>query len=100
MIRSREELLEQIRTRLGDDDSDDAIALVEDVSDTLGDFETRANGDGVDWKKKYEDNDKEWRKKYRDRFFEGGTSDNDDNNDNDDAENKPLTFENLFKQGE
>lgn len=97
-VRTREEILEQVRTRLGDDASDEAIALVEDISDTISDYETRANGDGTDWKSRYEENDKEWRKKYRDRFFNGGTDDN--NDDVSEPEEKPLTFEDLFKEKE
>lgn len=97
-VRTREEILEQVRTRLGDDASDEAIALVEDISDTMSDYEARANGDGTDWKSKYEENDKEWRKKYRDRFFSGGTDDN--NDDGSDVEETPLTFEDLFKEKE
>ena len=97
-VRTIEEILEQVRTRLGDDTSDEAIALVEDISDTISDYETRANGDGTDWKSKYEENDKEWRKKYRDRFFNGGTDDNNDNGSEPDE--KPLTFEELFEEKE
>ena len=95
-VRTRDELLNSIRARIGDDTSDDAIALIEDIQDTMTDFENRANGDGTDWKKKYEDNDKEWRTKYRDRFFSGGA--NDDNTDPEPT-TKQLTFEELFKEG-
>lgn len=95
-IRSRDELLTSIRARLGDDTSDDALALIEDVQDTMTDYENRANGDGVDWKKKYEDNDKEWRTKYRDRFFNSGTDPVDDVPD---PTPKRLTYEQLFKEG-
>lgn len=95
-IRSRDELLNSIRTRIGDDTSDEAISLIEDIQDTMADYENRASGDGIDWKKKYEDNDKEWRTKYRDRFFSGGGGD--DDSDPDPAP-KRLTFDELFKEG-
>lgn len=95
-IRTRDELLNSIRARIGDDTSDDALALIEDVNDTMTDFENRANGDGTDWKKKYEDNDKEWRTKYRDRFFNGGAEQDDDIPD---PAPKRLTFDELFKEG-
>lgn len=64
-IISKEELLKKISERIGDDNSDEALSLLEDVSDTIADFERR---DSEDWKTKYEENDAEWRKKYRDRF--------------------------------
>lgn len=73
-IKTQEELLTSIRGLLADDTSDEAISLLEDVTDTLGSFSS-TNNDNEDWKKKYEENDKEWRQKYRDRFFNTGSSD-------------------------
>ena len=53
-VRTCEEILNTIRARIGDDTSDEAISLVEDVTDTLADMENRAKGDGVNWREKYE----------------------------------------------
>lgn len=68
-VRTREEILESIRTRVGKDTDDDTISFIEDVTDTLTDLETKANGSGEDWEKKYRENDESWRKKYTERFF-------------------------------
>lgn len=68
---SKEDLLKRISERIGEDNSDEVLSLLEDVSDTITYFEKR---DSEDWKTKYEENDAEWRKKYRERF-ENGTSD-------------------------
>lgn len=68
MVRTKDEILASIRTRIGDDTSDEAIALVEDINDSFDDLSTRLNEAG-DWKAKYEENDKEWREKYTERFF-------------------------------
>lgn len=95
-IRTRDELLDAVRARIGDDTSDEAIAFIEDIQDTLNNYENNANNDGTDWKKKYEDNDKEWRTKYRDRFFSGGGTQDDDDPD---PTPKRLTFDELFKEG-
>lgn len=65
-IRTRAELMESIRARIGEDDSDEAITLIEDINDTLTDFESRGS---EDWKGRYEENDREWRRKYKERFF-------------------------------
>lgn len=73
-VRTQEELLTSIRGLLPDDTSDEAISLLEDLTDTLGSF-SNTNNDNEDWKKKYEENDKEWRQKYRDRFFNTGSND-------------------------
>lgn len=62
-VRTRDELLESIRSIVPDVTSDSAITLIEDVTDTFAD---RAE----DWKARYETNDKEWRERYTSRFFE------------------------------
>lgn len=69
-IKTKEELLNSISARLGDDTGDEALALIEDVTDTLGDYESRVS-DSTNWKQKFEENDREWREKYKSRFFEG-----------------------------
>lgn len=97
-VRSKEEIIAQISARVGDDNSDEAIALIEDVSDTL---EALAGdkGDEKDWKSEAERIDKEWREKYKARFTAG--SDKDDTSFEDKGEpNKELTYENLFKEKE
>lgn len=98
-VKTMEELMESVRTRLGDDQSDEALALLEDISDTYSDMQSRTSG-GEDWKKKYEENDAEWRQKYRDRFFnKSNNNDDDDGDDGGGNSNKPLTFDELFKEG-
>lgn len=96
-VRTREEILNSIRTHIGDDASDEALALVEDLTDTITDFEQKANNDGQNWKQKYEENDAAWRKKYRDRFFSGSSGDDDD--EPEPPNKKNYSFENLFKEG-
>ena len=68
-VKATEDVMSTLRAILKDDTSDEAISLVEDVYDTLNDLTEKAAGDGVDWKSKYEENDRSWREKYRDRFF-------------------------------
>ena len=100
-VLTKEQVMEQVKTRIGDDTSDEALKFLEDLSDTVNDYESRANGDGTDWKAKYEENDKEWRTKYRERFF--APVENDEGNDSshkgadDDDTEAPKTFDDLFK---
>lgn len=68
-VKTREELLNAIKTKLGDGTDDESIAILEDVTDTFTDLEKKASGDGTDWKKKYEENEASWRKKYTERFY-------------------------------
>lgn len=99
MVRNKEELLAAIRTRIGDDTSDEALALVEDINDSFDDLSNRVNEAG-DWKAKYEENDKQWRDKYRERFF--APTDEDDPLTKEMQQEEPdkpkvLRYEDLFK---
>lgn len=93
-VKTREEILESFKTRLGENPDDKSISFLEDVADTLDDFEKRAKGDGTDWKSKYEENDANWRKKYTERFF----SDEPEPEPKPEPDNTPLTFSDLFKE--
>lgn len=64
-IRTKDELLTMIRDNV--ENGDTLVSIIEDVSDTIDDYESRS--DGENWKEKYEENDKEWREKYISRFF-------------------------------
>lgn len=66
-VRSREELITTVTSMFGENPSDEQISLLEDITDTVEDYEDRIS-DTTDWKTKYEENDKEWRKRYIDRF--------------------------------
>ena len=100
----RDEIMNRIKARIGEDTSDDAIKLVEDLSDTLNDYESRL---GEDWKSKYEVNDREWRQKYRDRFFmsaDNGETTPDavvtDNQNDLESEGNVKSFDELFTEKE
>lgn len=103
-VKTRDEIMEAIKARLGDDTSDEALAIIEDVNDTFSDYETRATDD---WKTKYYELDSNWRKRYRDRFFQSpGNKETDKEevvNDNEEDlkdEDEEKTFESLFEEKE
>lgn len=103
-VRTRDEILAAIRSRLGDDTSDDALTIIEDIDDTFKDYETRT---GEDWKSKYDELDAQWRKRYRDRFFQkadnGETTPDDVNDDNEEdlkEESEVKDFDELFTEKE
>lgn len=98
-IKTREEIMESIRTRFAEDSSDETLSLIEDVSDTLTDFEAKAKGDGKDWKAEAERIDKEWREKYKARFFDGGNPAPEPEPE-EPEDQKILTYDELFKEGE
>lgn len=97
MIKTKEEILNQIRDMIGDSTDDSALSILEDVTDTYADLETRA-ADNTDWQARYNQLDQEWRQRYRDRF----TSGSDDPATPPDPDPEPdetiMTFEELFKE--
>lgn len=97
-VKTREEILESFRTRLGENPDDESISFLEDVTDTLNDFEARANSDGTDWKSKYEENDANWRKKYTERFFSDEPELTPKPDPKTELDNTPRTFSDLFKE--
>lgn len=60
---TRDELLGQLSSFIGENNSDEAISLMENVSDSFAE-----NTDDTDWKAKYDELDASWRKKYIERF--------------------------------
>lgn len=98
-VKSATELLSQIQARFGDDTTDETLAFIEDVSDTVNDLQSRANGE-TNWEQKYRENDAAWRQRYRDRFFNKNDDQIDTEIDEDDGEDtyKPKTFNDLFKE--
>lgn len=112
-VKSREDLLNAITALAGDDPSDEFISLLEDIGDTYDDLtakftpELDDDGNPIDWKQRYEDNNREWKRRYVERF-KGGASKNDDpgqhNPESDPAifgnqhKVETLTYDNLFKE--
>ena len=101
-IKTRDEILAAIRSRLGDDTSDDALAIIEDIDDTFKDYETRA---GENWESKYKELDAQWRKRYRDRFFQKPDNEEttpeevkDDNEKDSKDESEVKDFDELFEE--
>lgn len=95
-VKTKAEILESIRERVGDSTDDETLEFLEDVTDTLSDLETRAS-DSTDWKGKYDELDKSWREKYRERFFSSEPEEKTDNEKFEEKENKEKkTYESLF----
>lgn len=96
MIKSKEEIIANVKNKLGEDLSDDAIALLEDVSDTLNDYESKVKGDGIDWKAKCEEVEASWKQKYIDRFTSVEPQQIEIKHDEVIDPPKPMKFEDLF----
>lgn len=108
---TKSEIMEQVKTVVGENTDDATLKFLEDLRDTIDDLETKSKGDGEDWKAKYEENDKMWRNKYQQTFFNPPTKDETNSEPENDLtkpeqldegekdENEPLHFEDLFSSG-
>ena len=63
-IKKSDELLKNFSDIVGENNEDNVISFIEDLTDTLNNIDTE------NWKEKFETNDAEWRKKYRERFLD------------------------------
>ena len=94
-ILSREQLIEKIRTTVGDITTDNAISLLEDLNDTIDNYE-EITKDTTNYKEKCEQIDKSWREKYTKRFYSADDEEEDPGIRKDDT-GENLTFDKLFK---
>ena len=90
-IKTIEEIMGAVRARVGEDTSDETLAFVEDIHDTLNSLAS-----AEDWKQKYEKNDAEWRAKYKERFFNPDKPTDPEPEDKTEPSEK-LTFDKLFE---
>lgn len=107
-VKSKEELLTSIKSLLGEDITDDGIALLEDISDTLDNSTSGSSDDDKktieELKQQVKDVDSMWRRKYTDRFLNPTSKDDSVDEPSDDVtsddsteeENSPKNFEDLF----
>ena len=95
-VLTTDELMNALRSIIGEEADDERLTFLENVQDTMTDFETRTQ---TDWKQKYEENDSAWRQRYRDRFFSAAADQQDEDLLPPEPEKpKPLRFEDLFKE--
>jgi hypothetical protein len=92
-VKTVEELLQAVANIVGDNNSDEALAFIEDVNDTVRDL----NENNAEWERKYSKLDNEWRNRYKERFFSASEV-NDDEDFIDEQEEKPkTTYDELFE---
>lgn len=97
MIRPMEEIITAVNGLIPEDEAtDEQLAILEDLTDTMTDLTTRA-ADQTDWQSRYEALDAEWRKKYRDRFLGPEDEDEEDVEDGE-PEEAPVKYEDLFEE--
>lgn len=96
-VLSKEEFFQAISERVGTDTSENALAFIENMTDTYNNMENEINGNnGENWQQKYEELDKAWAERYRRRFFTGTSAIPSEQTATDEAVNERITIDNLF----
>lgn len=96
-VLTKEEILKKLQSKFGESTDDESISLLEDITDTLTDFESKTK-DTTDWETKYKENDEMWKKKYRDRFFAKPVEEHEEET-QEEEDDKPITsFDQLFEE--
>lgn len=97
-IKSIEDIINSARSIIGENTSDEALEFMDDLSDTMTDFDTRTK-DSTDWHDKYDQLDASWRKRYADRFNRGVNQDDEDEDDSYELPEPPKkTYLDLFTE--
>jgi hypothetical protein len=88
-VKTLQEITTAMNTLLGDAPTDEGLALLEDITDTMN-----AN-DNENWRQKYEDNDAQWRKRYKERFM--NPPENPEDDPNKEGTKVSRSYDDLFK---
>lgn len=100
-VLSRDEILEKTRALLGERTDDEAIAFIEDVTDTYDSISDAKSGyTEEEVTAKVNEVEEKWRKKYRDRFFGNSGYDDDDDPDDGNTNTEETTIDDLFDKKE
>lgn len=99
MVKTKDEIMEEIRAYIGDRSDDQTIALIENISDTIDDY--AAHGD---YDEKLMAVEAEWRRKYIDRFMSGGENKNEveveKTEDEEKDKSEEITIDDLYTEKE
>ena len=99
MVKTKDEILAEIKAYIGDRTDDETVSLVENLTDTLSDMEKNGNAEA-----RVKEVDDMWRKKYMERFFEGDKEEKiEDNEDEEKEENdksEEIKIEDLYTEKE
>lgn len=99
-VKDRDSILLAVKQMIGDNTSDEAIALMEDITDTITDYETKI-ADKTDWKAKYDEMDASWRRKYIERFSgKTGKEIKDEQEEQIKEDDENRSFDELFTERE
>ena len=92
-------LLEELRNVIGDRTDDDALALIERVSELESQSIDDLKNKITELEGQMKQLDEDWRKRYRDRFYEGEEKDEEQIEEaGDEDESESVSIDDLFKE--
>lgn len=99
---SKEELLEKVKTYVGDRADDETLEIIEDISDS---FESSESTEKIEeMKTEYESKlanlDNEWREKYKARFFSEKDDTGNEGDKLDTSDEEKTEYSDLFEEKE
>ena len=94
----KESIMTRLNELIGDRTDDEAISIVEDVSDTID----SASGKGMvteeEANRRVAEKEAEWRKKYKERFFSGGEGEEGKKTPENNETKTQEKYEDLFEE--
>ena len=91
-------LLEELRNVIGDRTDDDALALIERVSELESQSIDDLKNKITELESQMKQLDEDWRKRYRDRFYEGEEKDEEQIEEaGDEEESESIKIDDLFE---
>lgn len=91
-------LLEELRNVIGDRTDDDALALIERVSELESQSVDDLKNKITELESQMKQLDEDWRKRYRDRFYEGEEKDEEQIEEaGDEDESESIKIDDLFE---
>lgn len=95
MVKTKDEIMEEIRAYIGDRSDDETISLVENISDTIDDY--AAHGD---YDAKLLEVEAEWRRRYIDRFMNGSENKSGVVTSESEEKTEEIKIEDLYTESE
>ena len=100
---SKEELLEKVKTYVGDRADDETLEIIEDISDSFESSESAEKIEEIktEYETKLANLDNEWREKYKARFFSEKDDTGNDGDESDTSDDEEKTdYSDLFEEKE
>lgn len=95
MVKTKDEIMEEIRAYIDDRSDDQTISLIENISDTIDNY--AAHGD---YDEKLMAIEAKWRRKYIDRFMNGDENKSAIETTEDEEKTEEITIDDLYTESE